>query len=188
MCSAGFFRVAGVCRVCDPATTYNGSDCVCNIGYFGTRDKCNKCHESCGKCTGPDANNCVTCADITFSFSNGYCAKNTPCAIGNYLNGSSCAKCSDYCQMCVSELECGECSTGFKISLLMQPDGTAYSVCEPDCGDGRKVDIEKCDDGNLKNGDGCSSTCTVEDGWSCSGGTSVKPSLCAKFIPTRTTI
>lgn len=35
-----------------------------------------------------------------------------------------------------------------------------------------------CDDGNLVNGDGCSSTCTVEAGWSCTGGSSISISVC----------
>lgn len=36
------------------------------------------------------------------------------------------------------------------------------------CGNGVKnADTEICDDGNTKSGDGCSSTCRVEDGWLC---------------------
>jgi cysteine-rich repeat protein len=39
------------------------------------------------------------------------------------------------------------------------------------CGDGyRRQSVEKCDDGNTEDGDGCSSTCQIEDGWVCSGG------------------
>lgn len=37
------------------------------------------------------------------------------------------------------------------------------------CGDGLKVLYEECDDGNLMNGDGCSSLCFIEDGWSLPG-------------------
>ena len=46
----------------------------------------------------------------------------------------------------------------------------------PHCGSGiiesyPQVTItEQCDDGNYKSGDGCSSECTVEDGWRCHGG------------------
>ena len=35
------------------------------------------------------------------------------------------------------------------------------------CGDGFKDNIEACDDGNLIDGDGCSSTCKIELGWTC---------------------
>jgi len=33
------------------------------------------------------------------------------------------------------------------------------------CGDGRMTDIEECDDGNLRSGDGCSSLCYLEEGY-----------------------
>ncbi|MBL8913767.1 MAG: DUF4215 domain-containing protein, partial [Archangium sp.] len=43
------------------------------------------------------------------------------------------------------------------------------------CGDGIVASpAEACDDGNSMNGDGCSSTCTVETGFQCSG----QPSVC----------
>lgn len=29
------------------------------------------------------------------------------------------------------------------------------------------IGIEECDDANMKNGDGCSSECMIEEGWSC---------------------
>jgi fibro-slime domain-containing protein len=50
----------------------------------------------------------------------------------------------------------------------VEPDCTA-GACVSACGDGIIIpgDIEECDDGNTKDDDGCSSTCTVEDGWTC---------------------
>ncbi|MBN1585727.1 hypothetical protein JW899_05185 [Candidatus Uhrbacteria bacterium] len=42
------------------------------------------------------------------------------------------------------------------------------------CGDGFLEDGEECDDGGTANGDGCSSSCAVEDGWWCEG----EPSEC----------
>ena len=36
-----------------------------------------------------------------------------------------------------------------------------------ECGDAVKHDTEECDDGNILNRDGCSDSCTVEEGWSC---------------------
>ncbi|RMD84593.1 MAG: DUF4215 domain-containing protein [Candidatus Dadabacteria bacterium] len=38
---------------------------------------------------------------------------------------------------------------------------TLWSFC-PVCGDGRIGGTEECDDGNLVDGDGCSSTCLIE--------------------------
>lgn len=44
-------------------------------------------------------------------------------------------------------------------------------MCTEICGDGLNYGRYYCDDGNTLNGDGCSSTCKVEAGWTCSGGT-----------------
>ena len=52
---------------------------------------------------------------------------------------------------------------------------TTPSTCVQVCGDGVKTSSEQCDDGNLVSLDGCSSTCTIESGWTC-GATS--PSVC----------
>ncbi|MFO0557965.1 MAG: DUF4215 domain-containing protein [Polyangiales bacterium] len=57
--------------------------------------------------------------------------------------------------------------------------GGAPSVCTAVCGDGMRVGPEAamngCDDNNMTNGDGCSSTCTIESGFTCMGA----PSMCA---------
>jgi cysteine-rich repeat protein len=43
------------------------------------------------------------------------------------------------------------------------------------CGNGKKEFYETCDDGNINNSDGCSSTCLIEATWTCNGGS---PDLC----------
>jgi cysteine-rich repeat protein len=56
----------------------------------------------------------------------------------------------------------------------------AHTLRTIGCGDafvdqwGEQTASEECDDGNLQNGDGCSSSCTVEAGWECAGA----PSWC----------
>ncbi|MFO0659451.1 MAG: myxococcus cysteine-rich repeat containing protein [Polyangiaceae bacterium] len=59
-----------------------------------------------------------------------------------------------------------------------QCDGSANCgtdcVIIPTCGDGVISAGEVCDDSNANNGDGCSSTCAIEPGYSCSG----TPSVC----------
>jgi len=40
---------------------------------------------------------------------------------------------------------------------------------------------KRCDDGNLENGDGCSSECEIEEGWKCSGGNQFYPDTCQKI-------
>src|SRR5262249_44687221 len=42
-------------------------------------------------------------------------------------------------------------------------------------GDGILARNEQCDDHNRANGEGCSSTCTVESGWACPPGTACLP-------------
>jgi cysteine-rich repeat protein len=52
-----------------------------------------------------------------------------------------------------------------------------YEDCrdvEGECGDGKVEVYEECDDGNLKDGDGCSSICTIEKDYSCCK----EPSVC----------
>ncbi len=54
--------------------------------------------------------------------------------------------------------------------------GSADAVpCTAVCGDGLKFPEEECDDGNTTNGDGCSSTCTIETGASCTTSTAAAP-------------
>lgn len=86
VCNTGFFRIGGVCTVCDPRTRYNGTDCECNLGFFGNRNKCEKCHASCSKCTGPEANQCQSCSDVSLILQKGFCSKNTPCDPGFFLD------------------------------------------------------------------------------------------------------
>ena len=50
------------------------------------------------------------------------------------------------------------------------PAGTASSpggACSTICGDGLVLGSEQCDDGNAVSGDGCSSTCQIEAGFTC---------------------
>jgi len=49
---------------------------------------------------------------------------------------------------------------------LVEPDCSA-GACQSACGDGQRFSDEQCDDGNTFNGDGCSSTCKTETGFTC---------------------
>ena len=68
--------------------------------------------------------------------------------------------------------EAGASSSGASSGFLDQGEGGTGPGAEAGpasaCGNGVKnADTEICDDGNTKSGDGCSSTCRVEDGWLC---------------------
>ncbi|KNC47314.1 uncharacterized protein AMSG_11783 [Thecamonas trahens ATCC 50062] len=53
------------------------------------------------------------------------------------------------------------------------------STSPASCGDGEWFsDSEACDDGNTSDGDGCSSTCSLEPGFSCSNQDPAAPTLC----------
>ena len=47
------------------------------------------------------------------------------------------------------------------------------------CGDGERESYEGCDDGNVIDGDGCSSTCQVEQNWVCTGGSPTTADTCS---------
>lgn len=49
-------------------------------------------------------------------------------------------------------------------------------TCIQKCGDSVITISETCDDGNMLNGDGCSNTCQIEDGFTCDN--SLLPSVC----------
>ena len=51
------------------------------------------------------------------------------------------------------------------------------------CGNGFRLGTEQCDDGNTLNGDGCSSNCTFELGWECSGGSGSSADTCKVLSP-----
>ncbi len=46
-------------------------------------------------------------------------------------------------------------------------DSVTTTCFIPVCGNGIREPSEECDDGNMLNNDGCSSKCTIEDGYSC---------------------
>lgn len=55
------------------------------------------------------------------------------------------------------------------------------------CGDGLKF-VSDCDDGNNIDGDGCSSSCEVEQGWTCNGGSPHARDICLRGLPSAITI
>ncbi|MSP24069.1 MAG: DUF4215 domain-containing protein [Myxococcales bacterium] len=51
-----------------------------------------------------------------------------------------------------------------------------------DCGDGKLLASEACDDKNGANNDGCANNCAVEKGWQCTGEPSVCTAVCGDGI------
>lgn len=133
-------------------------------------------------------NQCLTCSDVSLTFTNGECKRDTPCPTG-FFHDTVCKPCSTYCSTCVNTNVCTTCIDGFQIEELSFPIPGSLPVafCVEICGDGKRFE-SSCDDGNTVNGDGCDDNCNVEDGWTCQGGSSIRQSSCSHFIPTRTII
>ena len=179
-----YYKINGICQTCDINTFYDGTQCVCNLGFYGDGDKCYKCHETCGKCTGPNFNQCLTCSDVSYTFKNGCCTRGE-CPVSLFYSPVSkqCEPCSSNCATCLSEEKCQTCIAGFDLKT-MRDAKKDISYCVEICGDGRRFELE-CDDGNNVDGDGCNCNCEQEKGWHCSGGTSTRPSLCVHWKPDR---
>lgn len=73
------------------------------------------------------------------------------------------------------------CSSLCKIEPGCTCSGNKNSKCKEICGDGKNIGQAQCDDGNTKNGDGCSSDCKVEKGWRCYGGGPFKKDTCVEI-------
>lgn len=61
---------------------------------------------------------------------------------------------------------------------MTEPSEEGIDHCIEICGDGFNYGLNPCDDGNTQDGDGCSSTCKVEEGFNCTGGGPYSPDLC----------
>lgn len=131
--------------------TPESSSTTCGTWVCG--DRTNNCGTSisCGTCSGENVCNstgqCITpeqCTDTCESLGYG-CETHT---------------------ICGSSVNCGDCLSSEVCNSTWQ--------CEIACGNGDMDTGEECDDGDTDNSDGCSSICTVELGWECTG----EPSSC----------
>ena len=94
------------------------------------------------------------------------------CGASTVAGVTSCLAAKSACELCQLLNEVG----GLARDCDRFDDGNGSNgTCGLECGDGIVQPGEPCDDGNQSAGDGCSSTCTVEPGWSCAG----SPSVCA---------
>eukprot|EP01022_Parablepharisma_sp_SALTPOND_P036471 TRINITY_DN994_c0_g1_i1.p1 TRINITY_DN994_c0_g1~~TRINITY_DN994_c0_g1_i1.p1 ORF type:complete len:617 (+),score=12.97 TRINITY_DN994_c0_g1_i1:1501-3351(+) len=157
-CPNGTFASNGVCKSCKQVE--------CEICIDGTYEGCIKCNTYEGYIMSP-VRMCVPMA----------------CPEGTYFAPASskphCKPCNEACLTCTGPTSenCLECAQGYaqtnpfecKKCEEIYP-GTQWNEdnkCSEICGDGINLGAFECDDGNLLNGDGCSSECRVEPGFAC---------------------
>lgn len=118
------------------------------------------------------------------------------CTSHQYFNlyNSTCQECDPTCETCYGSYatDCYTCPRGRYIATTQGVSLDRYCLtcdqvamyygpsgaCMEYCGDALNFGLNACDDGNLEDGDGCSATCELEAGWTCSGGTIKKKDTC----------
>ena len=60
-------------------------------------------------------------------------------------------------------------------------------LCIERCGDGARYVLE-CDDGNVNPGDGCDTSCNIEPGFTCRGGSPNNADTCFVYTPASVTL
>ena len=176
----------------------NGGMCGQCVGYDIYHD--GKCVASCPPNSYYDGMTCVTCKAGEVWDGSKCVAAPTPvnpvnpvnpvdptrpaitCPRGTWWDNQQlrCLPCPTGCSSCPDCYSCDSCSLGFFL-------GQGSPFCQEVCGDGKKF-VSDCDDGNNVNGDGCSSTCEVEDGHTCQGGSPMSKDTCSKGLPTALTL
>ena len=129
---------------------------------------------------------CAICSGSSSS-----CSK---CQQSYFLQNSTCLACDSTCLTCngVSMNDCIECSDNLLLynSTCIHdcPQGyiiSSFHTCAIKCGDGFIFDgPDFCNDGNSIDGDGCSSTCHIEEGFqilNVSGNITIQKEIIPRF-------
>ncbi|MBX3025716.1 DUF4215 domain-containing protein [bacterium] len=96
-----------------------------------------------------------------------------PCDASDANAATDCLKRESACQLCLTM----NAVNGLSRDCDLFDDGESNNgSCGSECPDGILQNGESCDDGNTNDNDGCSSHCSIEGGWSCSG----QPSVCTQ--------
>ncbi|CAD8148406.1 unnamed protein product [Paramecium octaurelia] len=154
-CNDGNYNIRDGCSNC---IMDEGWSCVNQIGK---QSICIKCPLNCMDCKqNQNKLQCLQCQPGYFFYQNGCFQCKSECLECNYID--QCTKCTVPTIIPLNG-KCSQCET----------EKGYYEVngkCQSKCGDYRQTTEEQCDDGNLIDGDGCSSKCTIETGFSCSNG------------------
>lgn len=126
----------------------------CDDGNTKSGDGCSSCSVELGyvcPAAGQLCSPIARCGDGSINYQ-----RSETCDDGNLIAGDGCSA------NCTVEL-------GWTCTPVLNSDQTFKSNCADttQCGDRKTTGAETCDDGNLKNDDGCSSACQLETGWVC---------------------
>ncbi|CDW72739.1 UNKNOWN [Stylonychia lemnae] len=200
-CSTCYGTQETQCYTCSENTEtqlgyyYFSNSCLvkCPDGYYPDNfaKTCRKCRPECATCT--SENYCTSCIYGPYQLNNGECTFFT-CLDTQYRAIKpqlSCFQCDDSCLTCqgMSQFDClsckpssqfigQQCLTCSEQPGMTNPTDDTITGCVEICGDGYNYGYMQCDDGNLLNGDGCSSACTIEKGFKCTSGSKYTPSIC----------
>ena len=133
-------------ELCDDGNTSGGDGCSADCTVIEQGYECPMRGGACKLVETPPGPEDEKCG-------NGVMDEGEQCDDGNNLSGDGCSS---------------ECQTesGYECEVAGQPC-EEKPISDVPCGNGQLDDGEDCDDGNTLDGDGCSSICTVEEGWEC---------------------
>uniref|UniRef100_A0AAR2KQ17 P/Homo B domain-containing protein n=1 Tax=Pygocentrus nattereri TaxID=42514 RepID=A0AAR2KQ17_PYGNA len=130
-----YFRLSLVCprfnasvSICFQKT--NGK-CLddCPKGYFTNvqEKKCERCHDDCAACDGPDADDCISCSYPSAVRYNGACLSS--CPSNTYRDGTECRDCDWSCLTCSGPHPSSCLSCGPKMKLDANSHCESFSRC-----------------------------------------------------------
>ena len=185
----------------------------CPDGTYGDDDtrSCMPCHISCATCKGKTSKDCklcnfrqgyaksekdkdecleLMCKEGTFRYidiskSLAWCAPcYFTCKTCDDFGGHNCITCGRKFRALPSNV------TGRTLCQSCKDANSGYTESENEelgcveiCGDGKNLGQYECDDGNNKDGDGCSSQCSVEEGFMCKTHDRSRPDVCYDIKP-----
>ena len=166
----------------------------CPEGYTQSKNKknqliCVRCPKNCKFCKDPlQCNVCLPTHTLYQSKCHKHCPEGTQPKQSNSIHRECEAiNCGPLCTECLDKTHCKACKKKEGNRLVVPIQNGCYLCSKPNgliekdqncyevCGDRilYRLDTDKnhtqfCDDGNIINGDGCSSDCKIERGYSCS--------------------
>ncbi len=151
-------------ETCDDGVANGSTDCGCQLtcDYSPAASSCGDPTDD--DCTDPDT-----------------CDGSGACETNDEPDGTTCLNDGLFCTGTES-CDTGVCtSPGDPCDPFTEICDEVSSSCILTCGNGTHEGAEQCDDGNQTDYDGCSSICTIEDGWICDHEGDAGPDECEEI-------